>query len=73
MRLHGGDKLSALLAINEQQIKPFVMARKHFQSCSSVDGANALCMPMVLFAQQNSKGPRRVVPMLLRPMVFCPL
>jgi hypothetical protein len=32
--------------LTEQQIKPFVIARKNFLFASSVDGANALCMHM---------------------------
>ena len=30
--------------LTEQEIKPFVIARKNFMFCSSVSGANALCL-----------------------------
>ena len=30
--------------LTEQEIKPFVIARKNFIFCSSVEGAKALCM-----------------------------
>jgi transposase len=42
--------------LTEQEIKPFVIARKNFLFSSSVDGAHALCMHMSLIRTAKAHG-----------------
>jgi len=42
--------------LTEQAIKPFVMARKNFLFCSSVDGARALCLHFSLIQTAKRHG-----------------
>jgi transposase len=42
--------------LTEQQIKPFVIARKNFLFAASVDGAKALCMHFSLIRTAKAQG-----------------
>lgn len=59
--------------LTEQQIKPLVMARKNFLFCSSVDGANALCMHMgfIRTAKQHGLDPYHYYVNLLKSLPHC--
>jgi transposase len=59
--------------LTEQQIKPFVIARKNFLFASSVDGANALCMHMsfIRTAKLHGHDPYRYYVQLLKSLPHC--
>ncbi len=59
--------------LTEQQIKPFVIARKNFLFASSVDGANALCMHMSLIrtAKLHGHDPYHYYVKLLKNIPHC--
>ena len=55
------------------EIKPLVMARKNFLFCSSVDGANALCMHLgfIRTAKQHGLDPYHYYVNLLKSLPHC--
>lgn len=57
----------------EQQIKPFVIARKNFLFAASVDGANALCMHFSLIRSAKLHGlePYHYYTQLLKSVPHC--
>jgi transposase len=59
--------------LTEQQIKPFVIARKNFLFASSVDGANALCMHMsfIRTAKLHGHDPYHYYVKLLKGVPHC--
>lgn len=59
--------------LTEQEIKPFVIARKNFLFASSVDGANALCMHMSLIrtAKLHGHDPYHYYVRLLKSIPYC--
>lgn len=59
--------------LTEQQIKPFVIARKNFLFASSVDGADALCMHMsfIRTAKLHGHDPYRYYVKLLQNIPRC--
>lgn len=59
--------------LTEQQIKPFVIARKNFLFASSVDGANALCMHMsfIRTAKLHGHDPYHYYVKLLKGIPHC--
>lgn len=59
--------------LTEQEIKPFVIARKNFLFASSVDGANALCMHMSLIrtAKLHGHDPYHYYVKLLKNIPHC--
>jgi transposase len=59
--------------LTEQQIKPFVIARKNFLFASSVEGANALCMHMsfIRTAKLHGHDPYRYYVKLLKNIPYC--
>lgn len=59
--------------LTEQQIKPFVIARKNFLFASSVDGAHALCMHFSLIRTAKLHGwdPYLYYVQLLKNIPFC--
>ncbi|MDR3550713.1 MAG: IS66 family transposase [Candidatus Babeliales bacterium] len=59
--------------LTEQQIKPFVIARKNFLFASSVDGADALCMHMSIIRTTKEHGhdPYHYYVKLLKSIPHC--
>lgn len=59
--------------LTEQQIKPFVIARKNFLFASSVDGADALCMHMsfIRTAKLHGHDPYHYYVKLLKDIPHC--
>ena len=59
--------------LTEQQIKPLVIARKNFLFCTSVEGAQALCMHFSLLRTAKSHGldPYRYYVHVLKRIPFC--
>jgi len=59
--------------LTEQQIKPFVIARKNFLFASSVDGADALCMHMsfIRTAKLHGLDPYHYYIKLLKSIPHC--
>ena len=59
--------------LTEQQIKPFVIARKNFLFCDSVDGAKALCLHFSLIrtAKANGLDPYHYYVQLLKSIPHC--
>jgi transposase len=59
--------------LTEQAIKPFVIARKNFLFCASVDGAKALCMHFSLIRTAKSHGldPYHYYVKLLKSIPLC--
>ena len=59
--------------LTEQEIKPFVIARKNFLFCDSVDGANALCMHFGLIrtAKRHGLDPYHYYVKLLKSIPYC--
>jgi transposase len=59
--------------LTEQEIKPLVIARKNFLFCSSVDGANALCMHFGLIrtAKAHKLDPYHYYVKLLKNIPHC--
>lgn len=59
--------------LTEQEIKPFVIARKNFMFCSSVSGANALCLHFSLIrtAKRHGLEPYRYYVKILEDIPCC--
>jgi transposase len=59
--------------LTEQEIKPFVIARKNFLFSSSMDGADALCMHFGLIrtAKLHGLDPYRYYAKLLKSIPYC--
>lgn len=59
--------------LTEQEIKPLVIARKNFLFCSSVDGAEALCMHFgfIRTAKLHGLDPYHYYVMLLKNIPYC--
>ena len=59
--------------LTEQEIKPFVIARKNFLFSTSVDGANALCMHMgfIRTAKLHGLDPYHYTVKLLKNLPHC--
>ncbi|MDB4807013.1 transposase domain-containing protein [Pseudomonadales bacterium] len=59
--------------LTEQEIKPFVIARKNFMFCSSVSGANALCFHFSLIrtAKRHGLDPYRYYVKILKDIPCC--
>ncbi len=59
--------------LTEQEIKPFVIARKNFLFCASVDGANALCMHfgIIRTAKHHGLDPYHYYVKLLKNLPLC--
>ena len=59
--------------LTEQEIKPFVIARKNFLFCNSVAGANALCIHFSLIrtAKKHGLDPYRYYVKLLKAIPHC--
>lgn len=59
--------------LTEQEIKPFVIARKNFTFATSVDGANALCLYLSLIrtAKRHNLDPYRYYTSLLTQIPHC--
>jgi transposase len=59
--------------LTEQEIKPFVIARKNFLFCHSVDGAKALCMhfSLVRTAKLHGLDPYHYYVKLLKSLPHC--
>ena len=66
-------RLEADNNLTEQQIKPFVIARKNFLFADSVDGAKALCMHMgfILTAKLHGHDPYHYYVRLLKSIPYC--
>lgn len=59
--------------LTEQEIKPFVIARKNFMFANSVDGANALCLHFSLIrtAKRHNLDPYRYYVKILEAIPHC--
>lgn len=59
--------------LTEQQIKPFVIARKNFMFATSVDGAEALCLHLSLIrtAKLHGLDPYHYYVKLLKSLPYC--
>ena len=59
--------------LTEQEIKPFVIARKNFLFCASIDGAKALCMHLgfIRTAKQHGLDPYHYYIALLKSIPHC--
>ena len=59
--------------LTEQAIKPFIIARKNFLFCDSVDGARALCMHfgIIQTAKANKLDPYHYYVKLLKEIPHC--
>ena len=59
--------------LTEQEIKPFVIARKNFMFATSVDGANALCLHFSLIrtAKLHGLDPYRYYVKVLEQIPYC--
>lgn len=59
--------------LSEQEIKPFVIARKNFLFCASVEGAQALCLHFSLIrtAKLHNLDPYHYYVMLLKNIPLC--
>ena len=66
-------RLEADNNLTEQEIKPFVIARKNFMFCSSVDGAKALCLHFSLIrtAKRHGLDPYRYYEAILKAIPHC--
>ncbi|WP_297292615.1 IS66 family transposase [Oceanicoccus sp.] len=66
-------RLEADNNLTEQEIKPFVIARKNFMFCSSVSGANALCLHFSLIrtAKHHGLDPYRYYVKILKDIPYC--
>lgn len=67
------DRLQIDNNLTEQEIKPFVIARKNFLFASSVDGADALCMHMsfVRTAKLHGHDSYHYYVKLLKSIPYC--
>jgi transposase len=59
--------------VPEQEIKPFVIARKNFMFANSIDGANALCLHFSLIrtAKRHNLDPYRYYVKILEAIPHC--
>ncbi len=59
--------------LTEQQIKPFVIARKNFMFCDSVDGAKALCLhySLIRTAKHHGLDPYHYYVKILQDIPHC--
>lgn len=59
--------------LTEQQIKPFVIARKNFMFAASMDGADALCLHLSLIRTAKTHGldPYHYYVKLLKSIPYC--
>jgi transposase len=59
--------------LTEQEIKPFVIARKNFMFANSVEGANALCLHFSLIrtAKRHNLDPYRYYVEVLEQIPYC--
>ena len=59
--------------LTEQEIKPLVIARKNFLFCSSVEGAEALCMHFgfIRTAKRHGLDPYHYYVLLLKNIPYC--
>ena len=59
--------------LQEQEIKPLVIARKNFMFCQSMNGARALCLHMSLIrtALLHGLNPNRYYVSLLKRIPYC--
>ena len=59
--------------LTEQEIKPFVIARKNFMFAASVDGANALCLHFSLIrtAKKHNLDPYLYYVAILKQIPYC--
>ncbi|MEE8056313.1 MAG: IS66 family transposase [Pseudomonadales bacterium] len=66
-------RLEADNNLTEQEIKPFVIARKNFMFCSSVKGAEALCLHFSLIrtAKRHNLDPYRYYVNILKAIPHC--
>lgn len=66
-------RLEADNNLTEQEIKPFVIARKNFLFCSSVKGAEALCLHFSLIrtAKRHGLDPYRYYQRILESIPHC--
>ena len=66
-------RLEADNNLTEQEIKPFVIARKNFLFASSVDGANALCLHFSLIrtAKRHNLDPYKYYVKVLETIPHC--
>jgi len=66
-------RLEADNNLTEQEIKPFVIARKNFLFCSSVKGAEALCLHFSLIrtAKRHGLDPYRYYVEILKAIPYC--
>ena len=66
-------RLEADNNLTEQEIKPFVIARKNFLFCASMDGADALCLHFSLIrtAKLHGLDPYRYYVNLLKSIPYC--
>lgn len=66
-------RLEADNNLTEQEIKPFVIARKNFMFASSVDGAKALCLHFGLIrtAKKHGLDPYRYYVKVLEDIPYC--
>ncbi|GAC33475.1 hypothetical protein GPLA_2577 [Paraglaciecola polaris LMG 21857] len=66
-------RLEADNNLTEQEIKPFVIARKNFLFCSSVNGAKALCLHFSLIRTAKCHGldPYRYYVEILKAIPYC--
>ncbi|MGE0207414.1 MAG: IS66 family transposase [Candidatus Babeliales bacterium] len=73
MRFLDDGRLEIDNNLTEQQIKPFVIARKNFLFASSVDGAKALCMHMsfIRTAKAHGHDPYHYYVKLLKSIPHC--
>ena len=73
MRFLADGRLEIDNNLTEQAIKPLVIARKNFLFCSSVGGANALCMHFGIIRTAKAHGldPYHYYVMLLKNVPHC--
>ena len=66
-------RLEADNNLTEQEIKPFVIARKNFMFCTSVEGAKALCLHFSLIrtAKANKLDPFQYYEAILKAIPYC--
>jgi transposase len=73
MRFLDDGRLEIDNNLTEQEIKPFVIARKNFLFCASVEGAEALCLhfSIIRTAKLHNLDPYHYYVMLLKNIPLC--
>jgi transposase len=73
MRFLDDGRLEIDNNLTEQEIKPFVIARKNFLFCASVEGAEALCLhfSVIRTAKLHNLDPYHYYVMLLKNIPLC--